>query len=205
MEQRAHKNVQALMAAIHRRHHQQLRMRALSVVIQEAKIMNLRSILTMTAVGLIGFCASSTARADEVVKFRMFLHATSVQNQEIGDVDGHMLYLGRFSGLAAFSDGSICPGTLIFTADYVKGTGTFSAYVSVTPSKDSTLWIKAAGTGNPEGATVVFPETPATVVGGSGRFEGAKGEGKFLRGVRLAPVPKEGVGLWNEFEVNLHK
>jgi hypothetical protein len=57
----------------------------------------------------------------------------------------------------------------------------------------------------PDGATTVFPETTATVVGGSGRFEGAKGEGKFLRGVRLAPVPGVGVSLWNEFEVSVKK
>ena len=151
--------------------------------------MNRRSVLMMMAVGVIGFCASSIARADEVLKFRMFLHATSVQSQEVGDVDGHLLFMSRYSGLASFSDGSVGPGSLTFTADYVKGAGTFSAYFSVTPSKDSTLWIKADGTAKPEGATTVFPEAPATVVGGSGRFEGAKGDGTFMRGVRFTPLP----------------
>ena len=167
--------------------------------------MNRRSIITMMAVGVIGFCASSIARADEVLKFRMFVHATSVQNQEVGDVDGHLLYVGRFSGLASFSDGSVGPATLVFTGDYVKGVGTFSAYFSVTPSKDSTLWIKVAGTAKPEGTTTVFPEAPATVVGGSGRFEGAKGDGTFVGGVRLAPQPAVPAELWNEFVINVKK
>jgi hypothetical protein len=155
------------------------------------------------AVGVIGFCASS-ARADEVVKFRMFVHAISVQSQEVGDVDGHLLYLGRFSGVASFSDGSVGPATLTFTSDYVKGVGTWSAYFSVSP-KDSTLWIKAAGTAKPEGATGVFPEAPATVLGGSGRFEGAKGDGTFVGGVRLAPQPAVPAELWNEFVINVKK
>jgi hypothetical protein len=159
----------------------------------------------MMAVGVIGFCASSIARADEVVKFRMFLHATAVQSQEVADVDGHVLYVGRYSGLASFSDGSVGPATLTFTADYVKGAGTFSTYFSVTPSKDSTLWIKAAGTGKPEGATTVFPEAPATVLGGSGRFEGAKGDGTFMGGVRLTPLPGVPAELWNEFVINVKK
>jgi hypothetical protein len=166
--------------------------------------MNSRSVLTIAAVAVIGLCASSIARADEVLKFRMFLHATFIQSQEVGDVDGHLLYVGHLSGLASFSDGSVGSGNLTFTSDYIKGTGTFSAYFSVT-SKDSTLWIKAAGTGKAEGATTVFSEAPATVVGGSGRFEGAKGEGKFLGGVRLAPVPSVPAELWNEFEINVKK
>jgi hypothetical protein len=167
--------------------------------------MNRRSVLTMMAVGVIGFCASSIARADEAVKFRMFLHATSVQPQEVADVDGHVLYVGHYSGLASFSDGSVGPGTLTFTGDYVKGAGTFSAYFSVTPSKESTLWIKVDGTAKPEGTTTVFPEAPATVVGGSGRFEGAKGDGTFMRGVRFTPLPGVPAELWNEFVINVKK
>ena len=167
--------------------------------------MNRRSVLMMMAVGVIGFCASSIARADEVLKFRMFLHATSVQSQEVGDVDGHLLFMSRYSGLASFSDGSVSPASLIFTGDYVKGTGTFSAYVSVSPTKDTTLWVKADGTAKPDGTTTVFPEAPATVVGGSGRFEGAKGDGTFMRGVRFTPLPGVPAELWNEFVINVKK
>jgi hypothetical protein len=171
----------------------------------EDKIMNRRSIIAMMVVGVSGFCASSIARADEVLKFRMFLHATSVQSQEVSDADGHMLYVGRYSGLASFSDGPVGPASLTFTGDYVKGAGTFSAYFSVTPSKDSTLWIKAAGAAKPEGTTTVFPEAPATVLGGSGRFEGAKGDGTFAGGVRFTPLPGVPAELWNEFVINVKK
>jgi hypothetical protein len=166
--------------------------------------MNRRSALTMMAVGVIGLCASNIARADEVLKFRMFLHATSIQSQEVGNVDGHALYVGHFTGLASFSDGSVGPGNLTSTADYIKGAGTVSGYFSVTPSKDSTLWIKVDGTAKPEGITTVFPEAPAIVVGGTGRFEGAKGDGKFLGGLRLTPLAA-GADYWNEFVINVKK
>ena len=169
--------------------------------------MKRHSVLAMMAVGVIGLCVSSIARADEVLKFRMFLHATSVQTQEVGDVDGHVLIAGHYSGLAALSDGSVGTATLTFTAEYgehVKGVGTFYTYFSVTPAKDSTLWIRVAGTGHPEGTTTVFPEAHAVVVDGSGRFEGAKGDGTFMGGARLTPLAA-GAELWNEFVINVKK
>ena len=169
--------------------------------------MNRRSVRTIMAIGVLGFCASSIARADEVLKFRMFLHATSIQSQEVGDVDGHVLVAGHYSGLASLSDGSVGTANLTFTAEYgehVKGVGTFYTYFSVTPSKDSTLWIRVAGTAKPEGTTTVFPEAPAIVVGGSGRFEGAKGDGTFVGGARLTALVT-GAELWNEFVINVKK
>jgi hypothetical protein len=66
--------------------------------------MNRRSVLALTAAGLIGFCCGS-ARADETLKFREVLHATFAQTQDIGDIDGHAAGLARFSGIASFPDG----------------------------------------------------------------------------------------------------
>ena len=166
--------------------------------------MKRHSVLTMIAVGMVGLCVSSIARADEVLKFRMFLHATSVQTLEVGDVEGHVLTLSHFSGLASFSDGSVGTANFTFTAEHVKGVGTFHTYFSVTPAKDSTLWIKVDGTRRPEGTTTVFPQTTAIVVGGSGRFEGAKGDGTFVGGTLLTPLAA-GAELWNEFVINVKK
>jgi hypothetical protein len=109
----------------------------------------MKYILSFIAAGVINVCAANIARADEVVKFRMFLHATSVQSQEVGDVEGHLLGAAHFSGLVLFSDGSVGAGSLTATTDYVKGAGTFHTYFSVSPSKDSMLWIKVDGTAKP--------------------------------------------------------
>lgn len=169
--------------------------------------MTRRSAITMMTIGLMGSCASGLAQADEVLKFRMFLHATSIQTMDVANVDGHVLSLGHFIGLTEFSDGSVGTGTLTFIAEYgehTKGVGTFHTYFSVNPSKDATLWIKVDGTGKPEGTTTVFGESPATVVGGSGKFEGAKGDGTFVGGVRVTPLAS-GAELWNEFVINVKK
>ena len=47
--------------------------------------------------------ALTAAAADETVKFSSILHATYVESQEVGDVDGHAMSLTRYSGLARFS------------------------------------------------------------------------------------------------------
>jgi hypothetical protein len=45
--------------------------------------MNGRSILTLATMALLCSGASSYARADETLKFRTIVHATSVQSQEL--------------------------------------------------------------------------------------------------------------------------
>jgi hypothetical protein len=149
--------------------------------------MNLPRVLTMTAVGVICFCAVNIARADEVLKFRIAMHATSVQSQEVGDVDEHTMYVGHFSGLGLFPDGSVGTAHFTFTADYTKGAGTFLTYFNVT-LQDGSAWWKGTGQGKPEGATTIFPEFPVSVLHGTGRFEGAKGDGSYVwrRGLRPA-------------------
>jgi hypothetical protein len=165
--------------------------------------MNRRTILSLTAVGVIGFCGGGVARADEVLKFRVVMHATYVQTQEVGDVDGHVLGLTRYSGLASFSDGSV--GTADFTAtiDYIKGAGTYSVYSHVALKDGSALWYKGTGPARPEGATTVFPEAPVSVLRGTGRFEGAKGDGTS-GGARLTPLAS-GAELYTDVVINVKK
>jgi hypothetical protein len=165
--------------------------------------MNRHIRVTLAAVGLIGLNAVGTARADETLKFRTVVHATSVQTQEVGDVDGHVLGLARFSGLALFPDGSV--GTAYFTAstDYIKGNGTYTTYYNVTLKDGSVLWYKQAGTARVDGTTTTFPENPITVLGGKGRFEAAKGDGT-LGGARVAPFAT-GADLYNDVVIKVKK
>jgi hypothetical protein len=118
--------------------------------------MNRRSILSLMAVGVICFYAGNIAMADEVLKFRIVMHATSIQTQEVGDVDGHTMSVGRYSGLASFPDGSVGTANFTFTSDYIKGAGTFLTYFNVTLKDGSTLWWKGTGQAKPEGTTTIF-------------------------------------------------
>jgi hypothetical protein len=162
-----------------------------------------RILSLIAGVGVICFCASNIARADEVVTFRFITHATAVQTQDVDDVDGHILVLGHYAGLASFPDGSVGPVTLTFTADYIKGVGTFSSYFSVTLKDGSALWWKGTGQGKPEGTTTIFPEFPVSVLRGTGRFEGAKGDGTQT-GVRVVPL-SVGAHLYADVVINVKK
>jgi len=87
--------------------------------------MTRRSIPTRATVALLCLGASSYARADDTLKFRAIVHATSVQSQDVGDVDGHLMSIGRFSGLASFPDGAVGTTYFVFVTDYIKASARF--------------------------------------------------------------------------------
>jgi hypothetical protein len=131
-----------------------------------------------TAVGAAIF--AMPAKADETLKFRIVGHSTFFQSQDVGDVDGHALMLGRSSGLASFTDGSVAPVYWTFQGDYIKNAGPAMAYVNVTFKDGSVLWYKTTVMQKSDGTHA----GPVSVLGGKGRFEGAKGDGT-VNGVRI--------------------
>jgi hypothetical protein len=144
-----------------------------------------RTTIMLAAVALVGLGAFRPAYAEDL-EFRAVMHATSVQTQDVGDVDGHVLGLVRASGIASFQDGSTATTSFVAQTDYVKGSGTNTSYSSLTFDDGSVLWYKTSGTAAADGARTIFKAT-ITVIGGKGRFAGAKGEGGF-NGARLAPL-----------------
>jgi hypothetical protein len=135
---------------------------------------------TVAFVGAIG-----AAHAEDL-EFRAVMHVTSAQTQDVGDVDGHVLGLVRASGVASFQDGSTATTYFIAQTDYTKGTGTNTTYNNLTFDDGSVLWYKTAGTATVDGSRTIF-KGMITVIGGKGRFAGAKGEGGF-NGARLTPL-----------------
>jgi hypothetical protein len=164
----------------------------------QRRVFNLVAFITAFAL-----LTGDIARADELLKFRLVTHATSVQAQDVGDVDGHALGVARQSGLALFPDGAV--GTTYFTAtnDFTKGAGTFLAYYNLTLKDGSVLWFKTNGTAKPDGTTTIFPEAPVSVLRGTGRFEGAKGDGT-LSGLRVTPLAV-GADLYVDVSINLKR
>ena len=65
--------------------------------------------------------ALTAAAADETVKFSSILHATFVESQDVGDVDGHAMSLTRYSGLTRFSYGTTGLCYFVATTDYIEG------------------------------------------------------------------------------------
>jgi hypothetical protein len=153
----------------------------------------------------VALCAGTVAKADEVLKFRAVMHATFIQSHEVGDVDGHTLGLAHYSGLASFADGSV--GTVNFTAttDYTKGSGVAPVvYSNVTLKDGSVLWYKQTNNQTRlEGTISNFLEAPLTVLRGTGRFEGAKGDGTSI-GARVTPLAV-GAELYSDVVINVKK
>jgi len=160
---------------------------------------------TMLRTFLIGAVSALTltaAAADETVKFSSILHATFLESQEVGDVDDHAMSLTRYSGLTRFSDGTTGLCYLVATTDYIKGAGTFLVYNKITLSDGSVLLYKAFGTTTMDGTTSRFEGTVA-VLGGKGKYEGAKGDGT-LTGARPVPLAV-GADLYNDLVISIKK
>jgi hypothetical protein len=139
----------------------------------------------------------STAKGDETLKFRIVGHATSFQSEDVGDVDGHALILMRLSGLASFPDGSVAPVNWTLTGDDTKGDGTWMTYVNVALLDGSVLRYKATGSSKASG-----PITGSlTVLGGKGRFEGAKGDGS----INGSHPPETGPNAYFDIVINIKK
>lgn len=145
---------------------------------------------------------TTQARTDEALKFRMITHVTSAQSLDVGDVDGHVASLTRFSGLAFLPDGIV--GTVQFAslADYTNGAGTFTLFPVLSFDDGSALWLKSTGTGTVDGTKTRFVGT-LTVLGGKGRFDGAEGDGT-LTGTRYTPL-SVGADLVSDYTINLKR
>jgi hypothetical protein len=111
--------------------------------------------------------------------------------------------VGRFSGLASFPDGAIGTDYFVFVTDYTKGSGTFSLYTNLTFNDGSVLWYKVTGTTTVDTGGISRSQGTVTVLGGKGKYEGAKGEGTFT-GVRV-PGLATGVDRYDDLVINVKK
>jgi hypothetical protein len=148
--------------------------------------MSRRATIILAALALVGLGALRPAHADENIELRAVMHATSVQTQDVGDVEGHVVGLIRISGIASFQDGSTATASTVTYFDYVKGSGTNASYSNISFDDGSVLWLKLDGSATPQGTRTILRGT-ATVIGGKGRFAGAKGDGGY-NGARITPL-----------------
>jgi hypothetical protein len=156
----------------------------------------------LTVTTLLCSSASASAQTDEALKFRLFLHRTFAQSQDVGDVEGHQASLVRFSGMASFPDGTVGTAYYVGTYDYTSGAGQWSVYTNVTLRDGSVLWYKAAGTRAVDGTKPPITGT-LTVLGGKGRFESAKGDGTVTADGLTTLGP--GQALYNDVTINLKR
>lgn len=164
--------------------------------------MNQRRVSGVAAIAAFVLSSLGPVRADEVLSFHFVTNSSSLQSLEVGDREGHLLRLNRRSGVAIFPDGSVGASQYAATNDYINGVGAYVAYCNISLSDGSALWFKVAGSTKMEEAATLFPETQVVVLRGTGRFEGATGEGTFKG--QLMPLAL-GANLYADVEINLKK
>jgi hypothetical protein len=145
------------------------------------------SVLALTMI-LLSAGANTATRADETLKWRHVQHNTSFQSQDVGDVNGHSLSVYQLPGIAFFPDGSTGSTLVVGTSDLTNGSGTLNGYSTLTFSDGSAIFLKYGGTIKVEGTK--FPRRGTfAVIGGKGRYEGAKGDGTWEGdGTRVGPA-----------------
>jgi hypothetical protein len=156
----------------------------------------------LTAAALLCLVVSSSAQADEMLKFRIITHVTNAQTIEVGDVEGHLIGINRQSGIATFPDGSTATTFFTSSTDYTKGAGPVAGYMNVTFDEGTALWLRLAATTAVDGTRSVFKGT-FDVIGGKGKYSGATGDGSY-GGIRLTPLAA-GADLYADFTVNVKR
>jgi hypothetical protein len=149
--------------------------------------MSRRSVVTIAG-AVIFFAVIGSAQADETAKFRIIMHVTAAQTLDVSGLDGQTMTVVHYSGLASFADGSVGTANFTGTTDYNKGSGTYTGYYNVALKDGSAITYKATNVpARLEGTVTNFPDAPVSIVRGTGRFDGAKGDG-IIAGQRLTPL-----------------
>jgi hypothetical protein len=133
----------------------------------------MRKVLLVT----VALCAISTAAfADETLKYRMIAHGVSLQQMNVPDGNGHVIAVFQLAGLISMQDGTVGQANITGMLDYINGFGPYTSYVSLTFSDGSALYIREEGKSTREGDKGVLTGVD-TIIGGKGRYAGAKGDG----------------------------
>ena len=146
-------------------------------------------VLTIAALLLL-FIAQGGA---EVTKEsgRNVYHVAKAEVIKVDDVPGHVIGIVDFRGLSLLDTGEVATYTSKVMFEYTNGNGTHWGYSQTTFEDGSVTRTKAQGTTTalPNG----FSEFKGTYsyIGGTGRYEGIKGEGTYS-GKRMAPLTPGG-------------
>jgi hypothetical protein len=149
----------------------------------------------------VGYYTAAASAAD-TLKVHATIKASQWEAQPVADTEGHGLVFTRFAGSGTLSDGDKVTVDFHSLADVHNGAGPLNPlYYGITTSDGSQLWLKAVLTASPDGPNHSYFEGPLTVIGGKGKFAGAKGDGTFT----AERITAGGVGAQatNDLVINL--
>ena len=156
----------------------------------------IRSYKICTAASFLITANVASALADEhELKFRLITHRIDLKVVEAPDAENHLLGTGSFKGVAVFEGGEIADKTFVYSFDESDGVGTGHGYSTYTFLDGSS--ITARFDDKTDGN---ISNGQYTVLGGTGRYDGAKGTGWYKK----AEEPWDGASLFDGgFELTL--
>jgi hypothetical protein len=143
---------------------------------------------TFALVATVGLVVPTLAHAQDLGTSRRVQGTAAATNVEVGDVPGHVVGVVEFKGLTFFADGEIATHSNPATFDLTNGSGPHQGYVVHYFDDGSTSIERYRGEArlSADGKRTIVEGT-FKCVGGTGRFEGLKGEGTY-RGERLGAL-----------------
>ncbi len=135
------------------------------------------------------------------MRWRHTHHYVSGDTVEVGDAPGHVLGAIKGAGLGFFDNGEVATHTIAILHDFTEGTGPHSFYVAYAFEDGSTLNLRCQGHSTGQGGGRIALAGSLEISGGSGRFSGARGDGRYA-GRRLVPAGG-GAEIYLDFDAAL--
>jgi hypothetical protein len=144
-----------------------------------------RGLALCVAAGLV---VPALADAQDLGTSRRVQGTAKVTTVEVGDVPGHVVGVVQFKGLTFFADGEVATHSNPAMFDLTNGSGPHRGYVVHYFDDGSTSIERYQGEArlSADGKRTVV-EGSFECIGGTGRFEGLKGEGTY-QGERLGAL-----------------
>ncbi len=125
------------------------------------------------------------------MNYKFYTYVTKSESASVDDVEGHTMRFYIRRAFWVFENGEVGTSYSVGTSDYVKLSGPFMQYQTISFQDGSTIIVKNQGTTATTTAGT-SSQWRSEIIKGTGRFEGIKGtqsaKGKFL------PVEKGEVG-----------
>ena len=149
-----------------------------------------KSMMIFIGILLIGgfLLGSVTQSSAETKNYRVVAQFSRVEYMPVGDIEGHILGMFEFRGLA-FIDGEVAVYSGVAYGDFTKGVGPVHNYVKMIYEDGSTTVSKNQFTSKiaPDGKTALYEDGKGEFIMGTGRFAGIKGSNSF-KGKRITPL-----------------
>ena len=142
-----------------------------------------RTLVILISLSLVFALGVVTSLAQEKIKLkdRRYWFVTKVEVIKVDDVEGHIIQILELKGV------DVGTGDVAFnkmSMDLIKGNGTSQGYTTVTsPDGNNARFFKIQGKStsslSPDGKPISMSEGTATLIKGTGKWEGFQGGGTY--------------------------